>query len=522
MDEQEQNQQILKKPALETHIDRAIKSKSFILLILIFILSGIIYIGLSLDYVNFYFPFQDFKDELKETFLYFVYMFFVVALPLMFGEIYLSKKYIQSTYGKQIKKILTPILLFVTVFFSHVVLMTVAFYIVFVMFMEVSEGTGYIAIGLMRIIFYALIFSVIYTPVRFILFHILAIKRNHIIGVPLRYASDNFIRVVLIFISLILSSGLILSFDHITKGKYLNIVDRPTAYLERDPTTFKFDLSKTVDIDTGSFEIINKDYAKDKNYVYYSLFTSRLSRYIGVLKGANPETFTTVLEVEGTYGTYLFMGDKNLLFYGSKPLPWITDPPSFEMIKTSGGHKSRFYKDNVNVYYEAGRNFYPIDKADPNTFVLTDDTVEQTDGSRDYPAKDKNREYDPLILYKNYKAHRGTPLIDPMMIDSNSFDCVCSEGIKNGFYGFVSEPLVSGKEPTYIPNAIILLKSEDGKTTIKTTTNSEGRHSIDNLPCGRYFVTVTHPDYKTYSSEPRLLRYRQCAYNIGNLPVLKK
>ncbi len=71
--------------------------------------------------------------------------------------------------------------------------------------------------------------------------------------------------------------------------------------------------------------------------------------------------------------------------------------------------------------------------------------------------------------------------------------------ITSGKQGYVYQETANGGVGKKIPNAEIIFKSEDGRTTQKIITDNYGRYKILLKPA-RYIVTIKHKGYIYYST----------------------
>ena len=116
--------------------------------------------------------------------------------------------------------------------------------------------------------------------------------------------------------------------------------------------------------DLESFEILNKDYAKDKNFVYYSYGWG-----FKKIEWSDPESFEILNEK--------YAKDKNFVYYRWEQIEWL-DSESFEIINED------YAKDKNFVYfYRYAWVFEKIEWLDSESFEIL---------NKDY-AKDKNSIY---------------------------------------------------------------------------------------------------------------------------------
>ena len=110
--------------------------------------------------------------------------------------------------------------------------------------------------------------------------------------------------------------------------------------------------------DAKSFEVLNDNYAKDKNDVYYGDTYRKGQEYymikhsrLRVLKGADPATFR--------YLNYDYSRDKSSAFYEGVAFP-VQDIETFELIDRA------YARDRVTAYYQQR----PIPGSDGSSFAV--------------------------------------------------------------------------------------------------------------------------------------------------------
>ena len=108
-------------------------------------------------------------------------------------------------------------------------------------------------------------------------------------------------------------------------------------------------------MDRESFELINMNYAKDKNSVY---------NYEFLIIWADPKTFTVLWD----YSHYT--KDKNYVYVGTKILTWA-DTASFEIVWNNNG--SLYGKDS-NTYWRWGEKIWlPLDITFDDDYIYLSD-----------------------------------------------------------------------------------------------------------------------------------------------------
>lgn len=123
--------------------------------------------------------------------------------------------------------------------------------------------------------------------------------------------------------------------------------------------TFEGDEIKLEEVDSGSLEILDDIYAKDKNHVYF--------RGV-IIEGVDLET----MEFLG----YRFLKDKNHVYYGEKIMK-DADLKTFQIV---AGH---YAKDKNHVYMGMALGVVIVEGADPETFEILDKNTFIADYSRD-------------------------------------------------------------------------------------------------------------------------------------------
>ena len=113
--------------------------------------------------------------------------------------------------------------------------------------------------------------------------------------------------------------------------------------------------------DAKTFQVLNENYAKDKDRVYYGDTYRKGQEYymikhtrLKVLEGADPSTFR--------YLNYDYSRDKAAVFYEGVAFP-VKDVPTFELIDRA------FARDRVTGYFQQR----PIPGSDGTTFTRIDD-----------------------------------------------------------------------------------------------------------------------------------------------------
>lgn len=339
---------------------RKIILKSIVFLAMILAFSSIVYWGLMSGYRTLYYDDAEYIrlvfGEIG-AFPYFVSVSVLFILTLFFGELFLYKKFKQVQYSTE-KKVSITLLpkLFFLMYFSAVML-TIGMYLI----IKPYPSEGLFEMFLIYFVgIFIPIFLGLYSLIRFTFFY-LAVKKDYLTGTLIGFADLYFKKIMVVLISLIAISGIIFSFDQVTNGKYLKITFNQKAKKIADTANYKI------------FRIF-KDYSKDSKYVYYQ---------DKIIEGADPQTFEVL--------SYQISKDKNFVYKYRTPLHNIADPQTFVLLKKEKtGFDSSFAKDKEKVYLEKTGygKFYPIEGADPTSFVVT----EGGDG------KDKYRTYLPHII----------------------------------------------------------------------------------------------------------------------------
>lgn len=160
--------------------------------------------------------------------------------------------------------------------------------------------------------------------------------------------------------------------------------------------------------DVKSFQILNKNYSKDKNQVYLDNWDT-----MEIIKWADPFTFSPLWE-DSWWGK-----DKSDIYFNDEKKDWV-DPDSFVILSKG------FAKDTHRVYatYSAGS---PIDWADPKTFIIINDSF----------WKDKNNIYldphNPSVQKLNHiDLESFSPIKDNWYKDKDHLFSFADMG---GYYG---------------------------------------------------------------------------------------
>ncbi len=109
------------------------------------------------------------------------------------------------------------------------------------------------------------------------------------------------------------------------------------------------------EIDKDTFEVINSNYAKDKNNVYIFVRGDRGTSYCYKIAEADPESFEVVFN--------FWAKDSDSTFHEFKEIIGDVDSETFEVIDDN------YAKDETHVYYQGSE----IPEADPETFEVIDD-----------------------------------------------------------------------------------------------------------------------------------------------------
>lgn len=191
-------------------------------------------------------------------------------------------------------------------------------------------------------------------------------------------------------------------------------IDTPSPRLLRKVVMSKFGPFKTAEgLDVASFEVLNEEYTRDKNRVYYKVISNDEFIVI-VLPEADPASFELLggelardaqrvwyrdeiqpkvdaATVERIEGGPVFK-DKNSVFYQYEVIAGA-DPASFKHIG------SAYYADSKRVYW----CLTPIPGADPSNFTVIGDSFIAKDSSRIYRSGEPLPGYDvssfELILH---------------------------------------------------------------------------------------------------------------------------
>jgi len=154
-------------------------------------------------------------------------------------------------------------------------------------------------------------------------------------------------------------------------------------YQIKEGGVFYGDTEKIDEADAASFKMLDREYATDKNYVYFRA---------NVITGADPATFTRM--------QLPYSKDKNAVYYYETAVSYA-DPGSFIKLNNI------YAKDKINAYYKSNA----IINSDPVTFtVLLDNQY----------AKDKNNYYHDGEIISSETELRTAKSKDPE-ITSNVF-----------------------------------------------------------------------------------------------------
>ena len=170
-------------------------------------------------------------------------------------------------------------------------------------------------------------------------------------------------------------------------------IDTPSPRLLRKVVMSKFGSFKTAEgLDVASFEVLNEEYTRDKNRVYYKVISNDEFIVI-VMPEADPASFELLggelardnkrvwyrdevqpkvdaATIERIEGGPVYK-DKNSVFYQYDTIAGA-DPASFKHIG------SAYYADNKRVYW----CLTPIPGADPSNFTVMGDSFIAKDSSR--------------------------------------------------------------------------------------------------------------------------------------------
>lgn len=161
--------------------------------------------------------------------------------------------------------------------------------------------------------------------------------------------------------------------------------------------------------DTNSFEIINDEYAKDKNNIYYvssnACIEGMEESKLEVLNYIDVITFE-IIDNEYTK-------DKNNVYYKNKQIEWI-NLKSFKIIEYD------FIWDDKKVFYRNDDNFILIDWLDSNTFEIINYSFIKDNKSVYYRKNNFEWEIINWIDSSTFKLINDIGKFETYFIDKNS------------------------------------------------------------------------------------------------------